>query len=73
MFDYYGSGLVDGMLIQAAEKDTDTEKEKEMAAVRAMKLCLHLIEIGQQNIIKHCLEHPEDIQFYYDIYRMDIE
>ena len=70
MFDRYGAGLIDGMLIQAAdqryaEKETETKLIEEQ--MRAFRLAIKLMQDENQEAIEECLRCPKEIDFYCDI------
>lgn len=74
MFTYYGAGLIDGMLIQAADQRY-TEKETENKLIeeqlRAFRLAIKLMQDGDQEAIEACLRGPEYIELY--CYLHDVE
>ena len=71
MFDDYSAGLFSGMLIQAADSKNREEKNKKEIKeeqLKAFRLAVDLMQNGNMEILKQCMEDPKDIDYYANFY-----
>ena len=67
--DGYVEGIMDGMLIQAVSTEAeDIESKKVEEQMKGFRLAIELIGKGKTDIIENCLCHPEDIDFYCNLF-----
>lgn len=67
--DGYIEGIMDGILIQAASaEEEDIESKKIEEQMKSFRLAIELMEKGKTDIIENCLHHPEDIDFYCNVF-----